>query len=181
MRQKLQPFVGVSMLALLLVVGCSGGTDGGSDDWEFGAEDSADAVSSSGECVVDSDCPGDEVCSALDECLVNCTEPPDPCRDSEICIEVPSGKKGCAPSDDHGADEEEDEEQDDETDEEDEREDDEDEEEECFSDTDCAGDEVCSADRVCVVNCVESENACKDTEVCQEVPSGKKGCVPDGF
>lgn len=48
----------------------------------------------------------------------------------------------------------------------------------CESDTDCSGDEVCSASGQCLVNCTESKSACTDTEMCDEVPSGKMGCFP---
>lgn len=51
---------------------------------------------------------------------------------------------------------------------------------ECASDTDCSGDEVCTASGQCLVNCTESTSACTDTEFCREVPSGKKGCYPNG-
>lgn len=49
----------------------------------------------------------------------------------------------------------------------------------CESDTDCSGDEVCSASGQCLVNCTEDDAACTNQEVCQEVPSGKKGCFSD--
>lgn len=173
-RQKLRWLVGISILALLLAVGCSGGTDGGTEEWTFGPGDDADSDPPSRECVVDSDCPGDEVCSALEACLVNCTETPAACRRSEFCVEIPSGKKGCAPDLDHGADDEEDDREDDE-DEDDDASDD------CAADADCSGDQVCSSDGACVVNCTEDHAACKDSEVCTEVPSGKNGCIPDGF
>jgi len=50
----------------------------------------------------------------------------------------------------------------------------------CSSDSDCAGDEVCSASANCLVNCTEDDAACTNSEVCRDVPSGERGCVPEG-